>query len=422
MPKRNVTNVIINKISRSTPLVDVPISFPPQGELMLGKLEIEKKVKKGAPMPKKQPIIYRPPSRPAAVSAPASPSTNRPDHTPSRPATNGENAGDKSARSTRKRDRKDTRPDGSDAGAEKDATRTTQNSSNSSPPSNNITQTVQANQGAPSPPPLVADDPEEEIQEEPEEEMSPEEKERREVEEYVWRFRLLKKKYPKADIPEYSEHSDLLTMKVNYDRVAKELYMDDCTSSYKRYLLMAFVGVEWGAKWVGVDIAGFAKSEREAMQDYDKYLIEMGEKSYSMWGQNLPVEIRLLLFMLFKVVTFFVIKNMFGSNFETKKARPKMRGPSIRPDQRFSEYRSGTKSAGGKAQQSRSGESGAGEGRSRDAGASKEDGQGKDSTNHRDGRDGRDVSASKFTAHRRSNAPGGGKLVSQDKRSSHYDD
>ena len=92
----------------------------------------------------------------------------------------------------------------------------------------------------------------------PEDDMSPEEKEFREREEYIWRFRILKKKYPEANIQEYSSHSDLPMMKLDYDRKVKELYMDDCTNGYRRYLLFLLMAIEWGCKYyLGLDMGDF---------------------------------------------------------------------------------------------------------------------------------------------------------------------
>lgn len=188
----------------------------------------------------------------------------------------------------------------------------------------------------PPPPQQDAEKPDESISGEEvidEPEMTPEEKEARDIDEYLWRFRVLKKKYPKAKIPEYSKHSDLLEMKVTYDRTLKELHMDDCINSYQNYVLMSFVAIENGCGWVGIDIRNFAKAERKALEkhrEYDKFLIEMGEKSYSGWGMSLPVEIRLILFIVFKVITFFVVKHALGDMFEEAPRRKrKMRGPSI---------------------------------------------------------------------------------------------
>src|SRR5208337_2139947 len=122
--------------------------------------------------------------------------------------------------------------------------------------------------------------------------------------------------------------------KIAYERSLKELTMDDCINSYQVYILMSFVGMEGFAKWMSIDIGGFAKNEREALEkhrEYDKFLIEMGEKSYSSWGQSIPVEIRLILFIVFKMITFFVVKHMLGGMFEMphNKRKRRMRGPSI---------------------------------------------------------------------------------------------
>jgi hypothetical protein len=179
------------------------------------------------------------------------------------------------------------------------------------------------------------------VEDSEEDSLTPEEREMREREEYVWRFRILKKKYPKAEIPDYTLHSDLGMMKIDYGRKVKELYLEDCMNGYRQYLILIIVGLEFVCtKVIGIDVSDFAKEQRESMSEYDRFLIEMGEKSYSSWGQSIPVEIRLLGFIIFKLLVFFVMRglqtgNLFGMGGASVQpplaSQPaKMRGPSIR--------------------------------------------------------------------------------------------
>lgn len=192
--------------------------------------------------------------------------------------------------------------------------------------------------------------------------LSPEEREAKEREEYIWRFRILKKQYknPQIDIPSYNEHSDLPEMKRTYDRTIKELYLDDAVETYRTYLMGGFIVMEFVCiQWVGVDLSGFTIQQTKMMYKYDRLLIELGEKSYSRWGMNLPVEVRLIGFILLQAGIFYlgkIISNKFGNTIaelfkgvwglppdsqpvektseQSREERPKkkMRGPKIRPD------------------------------------------------------------------------------------------
>ena len=201
--------------------------------------------------------------------------------------------------------------------------------------------------------------PEEEEEYDPYAGLSPEEREEKEKEEYVWRFRILKRKYRNKNIEEFNEHSDLSTMKKTYDRTVKELYLDDTVESYRGYLCIGFWGLEFVfTNFLGIDMNGFANNQIKMMTKYDRMLVELGEKSYSQWGMKLPVEVRLLgmiiiqglLFYLGKVIAVKcgsdvneIFQSLSGSPPSSKKVdeesqssqnnnseKKKMRGPRIR--------------------------------------------------------------------------------------------
>lgn len=145
--------------------------------------------------------------------------------------------------------------------------------------------------------------------------MSTEEKQAYEVQEMLWRFRILKKSYPTAKVPDYNEHSDLKMMKMTYDRIIRELQLDESVESYKSYLIIAWWGMEkLCVHYIGIDMTGFAKQQMKQMTKYEKMLVELGQRKYSSWGSNLPVEVRLILFSIFQMAVFFIGK-LISSNF-----------------------------------------------------------------------------------------------------------
>lgn len=238
---------------------------------------------------------------------------------------------------------------------------------------------------SPSLPPPISEDGEDEGGEEEEEEVEEEEdaeegeeeealgapkdktvyKSQQEVEEeerqeYIWRWKVIKKQYPNADLPEFSEFSDVSTMKSTYDRTLKELYLDDCVENYRTYLVGGMMALEYGCThWLGIDMSGFLHSQVSSMERYDRLLLELGEKSYSRWAMNLPVEVRLLGTILMQGILFYLgkmiaaksgdgvadmimgifrgskgtmgktISNTQPRNENEQQERPKMRGPSI---------------------------------------------------------------------------------------------
>ena len=195
--------------------------------------------------------------------------------------------------------------------------------------------------------------------------LSPEERAEKEKEEYIWRFRILKKKYGKnasIPIPEWNEFSDLGMMKQSYERTIKELYLDDAVETYRTYLLGAWIVMEYTCtQFVGIDLRGFTSSQIRIMHKYDRMLIELGEKSYTNWAMNLPVEVRLIGMVLFQAAIFYlgkIISDKMGSNVGelfrgfsgqapvnipnnnnnneeevTDTPKPKMKGPKINADQ-----------------------------------------------------------------------------------------
>ena len=182
--------------------------------------------------------------------------------------------------------------------------------------------------------------------------MSQEQKERYQKEIYIWKWRLLQRTYPqKKDLPEYNEHSDLHVMKTSYERTLKELQLDDNIESYRTYLVFGFIAMEYAStQWLGIDLSGFTVQQTKMMYKYEKLLIELGERPYSKWGQNFPVEVRILGLILMQAGIFYlanVLSSKFGSTVselfggitgqpptqtEDKPKKKRMRGPKIKVD------------------------------------------------------------------------------------------
>jgi len=167
--------------------------------------------------------------------------------------------------------------------------------------------------------------------------------------ELLFKFSLLKKSYPLAqNIPEYTLLTDYREMQKGYDLCVKSLSLDSSVESYKKYLIFGSMGMELIlGKILGFDMQGFTQQQILNMNQYEKLLIELGEKSYVPQAKNYPVEIRLL-FLLTMNSGIFIVSKMLakktGVNLlsginsmmtppptaqPTEKRKGRMKGPTI---------------------------------------------------------------------------------------------
>jgi hypothetical protein len=162
--------------------------------------------------------------------------------------------------------------------------------------------------------------------------------------ELLFKFDLLKKSYPSSKVSDFTIHSDLDTMEKSYQDSVRRLSLNDKVENYKTYLIGGFMLVEFVfGNFLGFDMQGFTQQQIISMNQYEKLLIELGEKSYVPSGKKWPVELRLL-FMIIMNAAFWIVSKMIlkktGANLmnmingmnrsSTPPVRKrKMRGPNI---------------------------------------------------------------------------------------------
>ncbi len=191
------------------------------------------------------------------------------------------------------------------------------------------------------------EEPDEDDPNEGEPQLSPEEQEEDDRREYLVRFKILKKQNQNFDFPNYTEHTDFHTLKRIYNDCVRLIDLETNVDNYKIYLAAGFMGIELLACKMGLDFKDFAKIQLRKREKYDRLLVELGEKSYANFAANWPVELRLLGIILFDAGIFYLGKLIsqhggegvgelfgliFGHPTKKQKKKPKMRGPSTKPD------------------------------------------------------------------------------------------
>ncbi|AMQ10782.1 hypothetical protein [Brazilian marseillevirus] len=153
------------------------------------------------------------------------------------------------------------------------------------------------------------DEPEQPIDED--DNLTEEQKEEKEKDELLWKFKILKKKHPQHldTIPDFDEHSDIVTMRRKYQMTVKELHMESKLFEYRKFVFFGgciFEGLFTNI--LGIDFKGF--SEVQDIHGYDALLVELGEKSYTNFTSYLPVEVRLVIAFAVNVAIFYIFKTM----------------------------------------------------------------------------------------------------------------
>ena len=60
--------------------------------------------------------------------------------------------------------------------------------------------------------------------------------------------------------------------------------------------------------WMEIDFEGFTAQQMLVMDKYESLLIELGERSYNRWHMNLPIEVRLIGFIIIQAGLFYLGK------------------------------------------------------------------------------------------------------------------
>jgi len=128
--------------------------------------------------------------------------------------------------------------------------------------------------------------------------------------ELLLKFKTLKKYYKDATIPEYTEYANLDIMKADYSMLVKQLHLDSRIENYKRVLMVGFGVIEFLIQRVlkFEEISGFTAQQMLSMNDYERILLEIGEKHKVEPGEGLGPELKLIGLVFFNAAVFVGMK------------------------------------------------------------------------------------------------------------------
>lgn len=128
-------------------------------------------------------------------------------------------------------------------------------------------------------------------------------------------FKRIKKMDKDITIPEFSELTDINTLEREYANIVKNLHIDSNVENYKKWLTMGFVGLEFFLTSIMKfdDIKGFSSAQMTNMNQYEKILVEIGEKSYVPEEKRLAPELRLIGIIMMNAAIFVGTKMLFKS-------------------------------------------------------------------------------------------------------------
>lgn len=129
---------------------------------------------------------------------------------------------------------------------------------------------------------------------------------------WTTRLQIIKTRFPDVIIPRKAAEMEWVELRKIYyielDRVSITKNVD----SYKMILtVLIFICEYIGSKVIKIDCTGFAAHSLRSMHRYDRLLIELGEKNYSSFGENWPVEFRLGAMVLVNFVIYCIAKYLF---------------------------------------------------------------------------------------------------------------
>jgi hypothetical protein len=128
----------------------------------------------------------------------------------------------------------------------------------------------------------------------------------------LFKFKLLRRSCPEANVPEFPDWTDVDTLEKEYESIVRQLRVDSTVEDWKKWLTIGCLGLEFVLinvmKWN--DMSGFAQNQLLHMNKYEKILLEIGEKRSLAPSKSWPPEMRLA-GMMFMNAAIFIGTKMF---------------------------------------------------------------------------------------------------------------
>jgi hypothetical protein len=127
-----------------------------------------------------------------------------------------------------------------------------------------------------------------------------------------FKYEVLRRMHPNANIPEFNMFSDPKVMAHKYEMLTRKLSLDSSVDNWKRYMIIFVMGCEVVLGKMNFDMEGFAQQQIMSISSYEQLLVEMAEKSYTIKSDSKwPPEVRLMMMLTMNVVLFVISKMIF---------------------------------------------------------------------------------------------------------------
>jgi hypothetical protein len=138
--------------------------------------------------------------------------------------------------------------------------------------------------------------------------MSQEEKDKAKMM-FISKFDTIKMNYPNWKIMDIPPDYSLDQIHDLYENYIKQISISMNSNQWKVYIVIMFLVIEiFGIKVLGLDFRGYTKSQMRNIKQFDRLLIELGEKYYTQKSFNWPIEVKLIITAGFNAFIFIIAK------------------------------------------------------------------------------------------------------------------
>lgn len=141
--------------------------------------------------------------------------------------------------------------------------------------------------------------------------------------EMMWKLKKLRKQNKDIDIPAFDELTPTTTLAVYLRNALREINFNEKADNLKNILYMISLAVEYlGTQYAGLNLSGFTMTQMHNMEDYEKALMEMSERSYMGWSDRTSPELKLIFIFCKNAATYLMAERGDITDYTYK-----MKGP-----------------------------------------------------------------------------------------------